>query len=800
MGSSSTRRRWRPVVLCSALVALALPLSATATSASESRVVVSGVSPLPSGVVVVNRVITTSFDLALKVTNQAALTSFIASLSNSASANYHHYLTPTQYAKQFGATRTSVNAVRAYFASFGLYVGSLSTGRNILHVSGTTTNIARAFNATIVTVRRSDGSLAAHLTSDATVPAALANDVTAVAGLSAVRATTPSGLVSHSVATPSSCAPAGSSSGTTPNYLGGYTLQQQAQLYGFSTAWSNGDTGVGQTIAIYELAQYDATDTATYFTCYGLTPNVTTLNVDGGPTSTDNAGNAPDEATLDVEEASALAPGAKIEVYQGTNAGSGPTDIYSQIASDNTATIISTSWGICEPQDGGGQSAEQTIFEEMAAQGQTVIAAAGDSGSSDCQGAPTSSSTPAVDDPASQPYVTGVGGLSVTNIAPLTQSVWNDNCTSASCGSGGGGVSTTWTQPAWQVAPGITTTGASGGMRMVPDLSVMGDPATGFMQYYTGTTGTCLGSCNPGWSAIGGTSIGAPLMSALVAVAAQSCNTQSGRLGFINPSLYSMAATGFIDVTTGSNDLFGVGEYSAGPGYDMASGLGSPNGAAFLAGLCPAMFSSSQSSFAISGTTAPALSIGPTVSATLRDTTGHPISNVTVNVTATASAGLLNIDNDHFSAKGLGSATYQVTSDASGVFSFNVSSTVAQTVSVNVTYQSQVIYTNSLTFTNAITVTSTGTKPGAPTIAKLSPLVAGFALTIKAPLSNGGRPITSYQYSTNGGSTWTSLVKTSKSINVTKLKKNTSYIVEVRAINAIGPSSASAKKKVVTRS
>jgi subtilase family serine protease len=788
------------VILCSALVALALPLSATATSASEPRVVVSGVSPLPPGVVVVNKVITTSFDLALTQTNQAALTTFIASLANTTSSNFHHYLTPTQYARQFGASDASVNAVRAYFTSFGLNVGSLSTGRNILHASGTTTNIARAFDATVVTVRRSDGTLVAHLTSNATVPAALANDVTAVAGLSAVQATTPSGLVSHSVATPSSCASAGSSSGTTPNTLGGYTLQQQAQLYGFSAAWLNGDTGVGQTIAIYELAQYNATDTAAYFTCYGLTPKVTTVNVDGGPTSADNAGNAPDEATLDLEEASALAPGAAIEVYQGTNAGNGPTDIYSQIASDNTATIVSTSWGICEPQNSGGVAAEQAIFEEMAAQGQTVVAASGDSGSSDCQGAPTSSSTPAVDDPASQPYVTGVGGLSVTNIAPLTQTVWNDNCTSSSCGSSGGGVSTIWTQPVWQVAPGITTTGASGGMRMVPDLSVMGDPATGFIQYYTGSTVTCQGSCNSGWNAIGGTSIGAPLISALVAVAAQSCNTQSGRLGFINPSLYPMAATGFNDVTTGSNDLLGVGKYSAGPGYDMASGLGSPNGAAFIAGLCPSTFSSTKSSFAISSNTAAALSTGPTVNATLRDTTNNSIANMTVNVTATAPTGLLNIDNDHFSAQGLGSAVYQVTSDATGAISFSISSTVAQSVSVNVTYQNQVIYANTLTFTSAIVTTSTGTKPGSPTISKLSPLVAGFALTIKAPSSNGGRPITSYQYSINGGARWTSLVKTSKSINVTKLKKNTSYIVEVRAINAIGPSSASAKKKVVTRS
>jgi subtilase family serine protease len=777
---------------------LTLPLTSNVANASSARVVVAGLSPIPTTDVVVNKVITTSFDLALAQQNQNKLAPFIASLSDTSSANYHHFLSPSQYAQRFGASASTVSKVRAFLASYGLHVGALSKGRNILHVSGTTSAIARAFDAPVETVRRSDGTLVAHFNAAASLPHSLAHDVVAVAGLSSAAPETTSAVTSHVVTAPSTCPSAGSTTSNTPNSVGGYTAQQQAQLYGLTTAWAAGDTGAGQTLGIYELANYNSNDVATYFTCYGLTPNITALNVDGGPTADDNAGGASEEATLDVEEASVLAPGATFVVYQGTNSSSGPTDTYSQIASDDTASIVTTSWGGCEPQSDGGAQAEMPIFEEMAAQGQTVVSAAGDDGSSDCEGAGSLSPTKAlaVDDPSSQPYVTGVGGLSVSSINPLTETVWNDNCTASDCGASGGGVSGLWTQPTWQTANGITTSGATGGMRMVPDLSVMGDPSTGFIEYYTGSTGSCRHSCSAGWGGIGGTSIGAPLVSALVAVAAQTCNPAGGRLGFINPALYAMSATGYNDVTTGNNDLYNVGQYNAGPGYDMASGLGSPNGAAFLAGLCPPAFSPTLSSFALSSSNGVALSSGPTVNATLRYDNGDPVVNAFVDVTATAPKGLLSIDGDHFSMNGLGKATYQITSDANGAVSFSVSSSIAQDVAVNVTYDGQSIYTTSLTFKIANIATS---KPGAPAISKLTSLVAGFSLTLSAPSDTGGGPIKSYQYSINGGATWISLAKGATSINVTKLLKGHAYRVIVRAINAVGPSAASKAKKVVTR-
>jgi subtilase family serine protease len=785
------------VALAASLVVLALPVAVTNAGASEARVDVAGLAATPTHDAIVHRTITTTFDLALASAHARALSSFLTSLDDTASTQYHHFLTPAAFARRFGATPATVAAVRAYLRSFGLRVGSLSAGHDVLHVRGTTTAIADAFDAPVEVIRLSDGTLDAHFTSPGTLPSALARDVTGVAGLSAVAPASTNLVVDHAsraVAAAGTCPSAGSATSTTPNTLGGYTVQQQGDLYGLTNEWAAGNTGVGQTLGVYELATYGSSDVATYLSCYDVQENITSIDVDGGPTAADNAGDASDEATLDVEEAQVLAPGAKVEVYQGTQSGSGPTDVYTQIASDDTASVVTTSWGICEAQTDGSAQVEQTIFEEMAAQGQTMVAAAGDEGSSDCEDTSQPSTTPAVDDPASQPFVTGVGGLTVSSIGPLSESVWNDECTRNDCGAGGGGVSSLWTQPSWQVAPGITTTAATGGMRMVPDVSTMADPSTGFIQYYTGDQGSCRQRCPSGWDAIGGTSIGAPLVGAMVVIAAQACDTPGGRLGFINPSLYAMASTGFVDVTAGSNDLFGVGKYSAGAGYDMASGLGSPDGAAFLDGLCPPPVSATTSSFVLSSASASIYGAAPSVTATLRNASGAALSDVSVQVSATGTAGTVLVDGDTTSATGTGTAAEKVATSTAGVATFSVTSTVAQTVEVSVTYAGSTIYTTSIAFD------ATAAPPGPPTIVRLAPLVGGFELTLRAPSITGGDPIISYEYSINGGATWVRIAGGARSVDVTALKKGAAYRVSARDRNAVGPSSAAPGRRVVTRS
>ncbi len=770
------------VAFLATLVAGLVPLASA--EGAQARVVVARPVALPTNLPTVTRSITTSFDVALAETNHTALNTFLGELTNPSSPNYRHFLTTAQFATRFGAPNTAVEAVRHYFASFGLHVGALSRGHIILPISGSTTAIARAFSAPMVTVRI-QGRLAAQFATPASLPAPIAHDVRAVAGLSTVVTPHALSLTSHAGATttPSTCPNAtggAATTATTPNNLGGYTAQQQAHLYGLDTAWARGFTGVGQSIAVYELASYSPSDLSTYFSCYGLNPSITDVKVDGGA-----SGSYSDEATLDIEEASVLAPGASISVYTAPNNSAGPIDAYQRIADDNTATVVTTSWGTCEQDPNGGVNAEQAIFEQMAAQGQTVIAASGDNGSSDCNGITTNA--PAVDDPASQPLVTGVGGLSVNSIAPLNETVWNSGAASGG-GATGGGISALWSRPSWQTAPGI----ASGEpMRLVPDFSVMGDPATGFIQYFTGKgIVNCGTNCGSGWGSIGGTSIGAPLVSAVVAVAAQQCGVT--RLGFINPALYAMAATGYNDVTTGNNDLFGVGVYRAGPGYDMASGLGSPNPATFMNGLCPIAFDPTRSSAAVSTsqltTNAPA-----TVTFSLHNLNGGPVANASVNVSASASGGNVWFNADPSSSTGSGTAAYAVTSDANGAGTVTVSNSQPGPLTLTVTYQSTVL------LTTVITVAAATTTPLArPTITHSKPLVAGAQLFVTV---SGAPAVRAYQYSLNAGRSWARATVRGDSIVITRLTKGATYHVIVRYVAAkrLSPSSNVATVKVRVR-
>ena len=269
---------------------------------------------------------------------------------------------------------------------------------------------------------------------------------------------------------------------------------------------------------------------------------------------------------------------------------------------DDTAKVLSTSWGQCEKQmDPGQQATETTLFTQAAAQGQTVLAASGDSGSSDCYypfgNNPSNDLSLQVDDPADQPYVTGVGGTTLTSAgagAP-DETVWNDGQFG---GAGGGGVSSDFNQPSWQSGTGVDGAAATAqcaavdraSCREVPDVAASADPNHGYAVYVSDP-----GACG-GWCAFGGTSGGSPLWSALVALIDQA--PTSSYVGFINPTLYACgtAATNLHDVTSGGNDISPQGgpDYPATGGYDVASGWGSPNGALLLGSLtapkvCPSV-------------------------------------------------------------------------------------------------------------------------------------------------------------------------------------------------------------------
>ena len=281
---------------------------------------------------------------------------------------------------------------------------------------------------------------------------------------------------------------------------GTYTTSQLASVFGLDQVFAQGRTGIGQTIGIVEFERYLPSDFATFESCFGLANSIRNVPVDGGATGPP-AGNG--EAALDTELAAANAPSASLVVYEAPNSTSdlAALDLFQQIATDDVAKVVTTSWGDCEAQLGPtDRNTENTIFEQMALQGQTVVAASGDAGSEDCY--PDASSTPphstalAVDDPGSQPNVVSAGGTSLTADSRRRQTVWN-NCqgppaqpasscavtslTGGSVGAGGGGYSAEWPRNPGQPAVGSRRRhqpvhGHGPGLPAVPDISYPSDP------------------------------------------------------------------------------------------------------------------------------------------------------------------------------------------------------------------------------------------------------------------------------------------------------------------------------------
>jgi subtilase family serine protease len=562
--------------------------------------------------------------VALKPRDPAALAGFVRAVSTPGSSVYHAYLSPAQFADRFGASTAEVQAVQASLRAHGLTAGSATANRLAVPISGSAGRIEQAFAFAFKSVTVSGGRRATVASAAPALDRGIAGDVQAVIGLSSLPApkpllarSSPTGIgvlrlgahvASHAAPAPSAaCGQARASAGS----QGAYTTDQIASAYGFADLYSRGSEGQGQTIAIYELESYDPSDIAAYQACYGIHARLTNIPVDGGSGAT---GPGSGEATLDIEQAVGLAPKANFLIYEapntGTNApGSGPYDLLSRIIAQDRAHVVSISWGECEQVQGSNVlSAENTLFEEAAAQGQSVVAATGDNGSEDCNSPSAPNSQLAVDDPGSQRFVTGVGGTSLTALGPPpAETVWNRPGSASGPlvgqgGAGGGGVSDAWDMPGYQSnasrslnvigrdSSGSSCANPGGFCRQVPDVAADADPARGYLFYWNGS-GADQGQPR-GWQAVGGTSAGAPLWAALLADADSSVACRGSAIGFANPALYHAAGTSdasyFNDVVTGDNDFTGAnnGLYPAGVGYDMASGLGSPKAGALAAALC----------------------------------------------------------------------------------------------------------------------------------------------------------------------------------------------------------------------
>jgi len=515
-----------------------------------------------------------SLALTLPLHHQAELADLLRGLSDPKDPRFGQFLSPEGFAARFSPTPAEYARVLAYAKSVGLTVTNTHPNRTLLDVSGSASVVERAFGLHLsVYQSQMDGRIFFAPDADPQVPASLEGLVTGVVGLSNA-SVWHSHLVRKSVPIDPALDPYAVPEQVGSGPYGGLAPTDIKAAYNLSSVPQNGS---GQTLGLFELDGYTTSDITAYEAQFGL-PNIALQNVlvdgfNGVPSS----GNGPAEVTLDIELQQALAPNAsQILVYEAPNSEAGVIDAYNKIATDNLAKEISTSWGEAEIYPGSTVlQAENTAFQQMAAQGQSIFAASGDSGAYDD---PYNRSTLSVDDPASQPYMVGVGGTSLTTNGAggsyNSETTWNNG---SGNGAGGGGISTVWSVPSYQSGRvGSTASKGSTTQRNVPDVSLNANQYTGYSVYFGG-----------GWTVYGGTSCAAPLWAAFTALVNQKrAAAGSSLIGFANPPIYGIAtssayANDFHDIADGSTNLF----YPAVTGYDDATGWGTFNGANLLTDL-----------------------------------------------------------------------------------------------------------------------------------------------------------------------------------------------------------------------
>ncbi len=559
-----------------------------------------------------------AFDVVLRPRDAHALAALATGVSVPGSRTFRHFVSPAQFSARFGQPDAVVGRVSASLRGLGLLVGRVSANGLVLPVTGSAGQVETALGTRLVQVRLASGRVAMANVSAPRLPAAVAAAIQAVIGLSdlitvpsgpTVRRAAPhasaarpasrisarpvrrSGPALSSARAPASSARASSARAPSLRAAGhgarncpaagriaaryrAWTYPQLARAYALSGLYAGGHAGAGTTIALFELERWPAADIRAFQTCYRTAVPVRVIKVDGGATGKPDV-----EPTLDIETALALAPQASLVVYSAPLASYGRSTIdeYTQIVDQREAQVLSTSYVLCERDVSqlvpGLIASENTIFQQAAAEGITVFAAAGDSGSEACSRTNPARKELSVNDPASQPFVTSVGGTSLTALGPPpAEHVWNDR--SKAHGAGGGGISGVWRMPSWQAGRGVISRYSSGRpchaprgyCREVPDVSASADPFRGYLIRFHGA-----------WTPVAGTSAATPLWAAMLADI-DSQTSPATYAGFLNPQLYRLPAGTLNDIRTGDNDYTGThqGRYPAIRGYDMASGLGTP--------------------------------------------------------------------------------------------------------------------------------------------------------------------------------------------------------------------------------
>ncbi len=566
-------------------------LSASPGSSAEegsSVTVAPAFSPTPgtSDVGPAGANVSLTVDVGLASRDPSGLAAFVNATQVPGLPEYRSYLTAAEANDLYGASPAAVAAAESYFERFGLTVRAHPDGL-LLAVEGSAPNVALAFATSLETYRTADGTTFVDHPTAASLPRIA--PWTGVLGLSTAPAIEPEVTVAGTGAqvVPDAACAAGP---------GGYLSPcQLATAYDFPWTTAGGANGTGETIAVIDAYSSDepqtrlSADFDDFSHDFDLptgtlrfeypVPTTANLNASGVNPTWD------EEDALDIEWSHAEAPGAAIDMVFSPDASTGLYFAADAVVAAGSANVISMSWGEpevgifdealapcatgCNASTDGSFDLLDPVLELAAAVGITVVAASGDCGAADGTG------TAAVNYPASDPWVLGVGATNLTLGAGNSygsETGWGGNESgdvSGGCsndGGSGGGFSIL-PRPWWQTGPG---TDASRG-RGVPDVAM------------TGGTGSEVDIVFDGFSYhVGGTSVGTPIWAAIAATADQ----VAGRsLGALNPSLYRILddateyAADFHEVTEGWNG------YHAGPGWNPVTGIGTPIVGALLAEL-----------------------------------------------------------------------------------------------------------------------------------------------------------------------------------------------------------------------
>jgi subtilase family serine protease len=485
--------------------------------------------------------------VGLKRHNEAEFADLLDRLYDADSPDYHRWITPADFLAKFSPSQADIDAARQHLESHGLTVKRVSDNRVLVQATGTVAQIEEAFAININVYQLGTET---HYSNDRnpSVPSSLKDVVESVTGLSSLE------TMHHA----SDFEPVPASTIT-------YTPLEIASIYNFPSRLNtfHGKTiydGTGETIAIATAYTYLTSDVDyfwTYFSAISRTGTLTNICVNGCTSTLDF------EPTLDVEYAGAQAPGANLIVYEvPSNGFSDFSLMYSQMAGDNSAQVVSISWIACESNVGKSvMKTEDASFAQMAAENMTIFVASGDFGAYGCDAKQLNPDFPGTD-----PNVATVGGttLNATSLFKYkSESAW-------SCS--GGGASTYFVKPTWQKGPGVP----NNTKRDVPDIAFDADGNTGYNVYYQG-----------GWIDNSyGTSFGAPNMAgywALVLEALKGVRTGNAAPLFYKLGASSSYTTDMHDVTTGSNGCSIAVGYKATVNWDYTTGWGSINGTSALA-------------------------------------------------------------------------------------------------------------------------------------------------------------------------------------------------------------------------